>query len=81
MLAFIKQFMPHQKVMPVNDSWPDWCDGGKSVEIRIGCHLIVGKLYVGDFFFNGEEEVPLFEVQTEHGINYYFSSQDDWRFI
>lgn len=42
---------------------PDWRDAGKQVELKAEDGTTVrGELEIPDFHFNGEDEVPHFEV-------------------
>jgi hypothetical protein len=74
--------IPQKLPKDPNSNWPDWLDNYKPVEIRIGCHRIVGKLCISDWYPDDEgDEIPIFDVVTDHGITYNFASQDDWRFL
>jgi hypothetical protein len=42
---------------------PDWGDSGRRAEFkRADGTVITGTLWANDFFFNGEDEVPIFEI-------------------
>ena len=60
-------------------SWPDWKDGGKKVALKMpDGSIIKGELFVDDFFFNGEDEVPIFMVKTAGGESVSFADADGW---
>jgi hypothetical protein len=62
---------------------PDWLDTGKRVEVELEDGSIVqGELFVADFIFDGEDEVPMFEVRTDGGRETRgFAANKRWRFL
>lgn len=63
------------------ENWPDWQDAGKRVELvmRDGSS-IKGRLEVEDEFFTGDDEVPIFAVHTDDGVQAPFLEHEKWRF-
>lgn len=66
-----------------SEAWPDWQDAGMRVEIDRGDGTTVtGKLYVDDFFPDGEgDEVPVFAVIDDAGTKHSFADNERWRFL
>jgi len=62
--------------------WPDWKDVGRRVEVELECgETVLGELFVDDFFFDGEGEVPIFAVRTDDGKERGFAANKRWRFV
>lgn len=61
------------------DTWPDWKDAGREVEVTKDGQTRCGTLAVDDVFFDGEDEVPLFVVEVgDEKVT--FADHDAWRF-
>jgi hypothetical protein len=43
--------------------------------------IFTGKLYVDDFFFDGEDEVPVFKIVLEDGKTMSFADNHKWKFL
>jgi hypothetical protein len=62
--------------------WPDWKDTGKLIEAKKdNGEIVIGTLFIDDFFFDGENEVPEFTIKTSDHKEYSFVDFDEWRFI
>ncbi len=63
--------------------YPDWEDNGKAVVVELQDGLKVrGKLDLHDFFFDGENEIPLFNVIGTNGELYkVWVHFDDWDMV
>lgn len=64
-----------------SDAWPDWCDSGRRVGLRIDGAEIEGVLGIADVFFDGDDEWPSWEVVTDAGERICFAENDEWRYI
>jgi len=64
-------------------NWPDWKDCGRRVEVEFDDGWTVqGDLFVSDFFQDGEgDEVPVFGVHADDGVEYSFADGKHWRFL
>lgn len=63
-------------------TWPDWQDGGKRVEVTYDDgSTVVGTLFVADFHFDGEDEVPHFALRLNDGTIGEFVTNKSWKFI
>lgn len=67
--------------MALVSHWPDWKDAGKRVRIDCDGKVIEGVLYVDDFFFDGEDEVPMFRVRLDDGSSVSFADNVGWSFL
>ena len=62
--------------------WPTWKDAGKRVEVRLSGDVIVrGNLVITDLFFDGEEEIPIFYVESDDVVLHNFADNIRWKFI
>jgi hypothetical protein len=58
--------------------WPDWGDCGKRVEVELhDGGRALGRL-AADVWFTGEDEIPLFVIETEAG-EVSFATMTRWR--
>lgn len=59
--------------------WPDWKDSGRRVKAYTkDFREVEGTLLVDDFFFDGEEDIPCWVIESE-GKSYYLSDFIWWR--
>jgi hypothetical protein len=62
--------------------WPTWKDAGKRVEVSLSGNVTIrGDLVVTDFFFDGQEEIPIFDVEGDDGVLHNFAGNICWKFI
>jgi hypothetical protein len=61
--------------------WPDWRDAGRPVEMQDGDKTVAGTLFVDDFFFDGDGEVPAFMVRDADGAEHEFGGCDRFRYL
>lgn len=66
----------------MTDTWPDWCDAGKNVEVELENGLTVnGQLLVDDFFPDGQGgEIPIFVIRADDGKTHQFAANRQWKF-
>ena len=63
------------------DNYPDLTDAGKNVKaILDDGRIVTGIIIVADYFFDGEEEIPLIALETE-GENISFGNCKEYEFI
>lgn len=63
------------------DTWPDWCDAGKRVEIIVDNTTTCGTLAINDFGHDGTDEYPIFTVIDDNKVEHCFAMNDTWRFL
>jgi hypothetical protein len=61
--------------------WPGWHDAGRHVEVLEGDKTVAGELFVDDFIFDGEDELPIFAVRDADGVEHSFSGCDRFRYL
>lgn len=59
------------------DVWPDWKDSGRRGSIVISGVVIYGTVSADDFFFTGEDEVPIFNFHAIDGRIFPFCDHDE----
>lgn len=68
-----------------NFDWPYWGDMGSLVEVDLEDQgmrqTVVGKLVADDYFFNGEDEVPIFSIHCADGSIVPFACMVRWRVV
>lgn len=59
------------------EDWPDWKDSGRRCSIIIDGNVVFGEVVADDFFFTGEEEIPIFHINTDDGRRLHFCDHDE----
>jgi hypothetical protein len=68
--------------MQEKPNWPDWKDSGAYVEVDFGDGCVIkGKLVIAEVFFDGEEEIPVFDVKDAEGLLHNFANNTHWKFV
>lgn len=62
------------------DDWPTWQDVDRHVEVLTKNEWYRGRLIVEDTVFDGEDEIPLYAVETPSGLELQFADHEAWRF-
>ena len=57
--------------------WPDWKDSGRRCSILIDGAVVMGEVVADDVFFTGEEEVPIFNINTDDGRYLSYPDYED----
>ncbi len=61
--------------------YPDWQDVEKKViATLISGDVVTGTLTIEDAWFDGEEEVPIFQIDCEDGKTISFAEVESWDF-
>jgi len=60
------------------DHLPDWQDVNKRISVLKGTMTLSGTL-CAEAFFTGEDEVPVFYVQTDDGQRLSLYEMDGWK--
>ncbi len=68
--------------MTWGDTWPDWQDAGKRVELTMeDGSTVVGVLTYDDFSTDGADEFPIWKVRRDDGSSVDFVDHEGWRFV
>jgi hypothetical protein len=60
--------MSETQFEPLYDNFPDWQDSGRRVVVKSkDGKVATGILRADDFFFDGENEIPIFHVKSDDG--------------
>jgi hypothetical protein len=64
----------------MNSEWPDWKDVGRQIQLTMpDGESVIGRL-CADEFWTGEDEIPVFMVETLDGRCVSFAEADHWEF-